>query len=79
MAKLTQRQKGVLRNKLLRYKLIKEFYFKHKTEDIPTSVVLCKYIYTVYPISRSTLYEVLCTPVTKLLKELENQSKRLVF
>lgn len=74
MEKLTSRQKGVLKNKLLRYKLIKELYLKHKTEDIPTSVVLRKYIYPVYPISRTTLYEVLCTPVTKLLKELEDQS-----
>jgi hypothetical protein len=63
------------KNKLLRYKLIKELYNKHKNEDIPTTVVLRKYIYPVYPISRTTLYEILCTPVMTLLKEIEQLEK----
>lgn len=58
------------KNKLLRYKAITELYLKHKTEDIPTTVVLRKYIYPVYPISRATLYTALSTPVNKLLKEM---------
>lgn len=65
------RSLGVQRNKLLRYKLIKELYQKHKTEDIPTTVVWRKYICPVYPISRTTLYEVLCTSVTIELKKVE--------
>jgi hypothetical protein len=66
------RSLGVQRNKLLRYKLIKELYQKHKTEDIPTTVVWRKYICPVYPISRTTLYEVLCTSVTSELKKVED-------
>lgn len=66
------RSLGIQRNKLLRYRLIKELYQKHKTEDIPTTVVWRKYICPVYPISRTTLYEVLCTPVTSELKKIED-------
>lgn len=66
------RSLGVQRNKLLRYRLIKELYQKHKTEDIPTTVVWRKYIFPIYPISRTTLYEVLCTPVTSELKKVED-------
>lgn len=73
------RSLGIQRNKLLRYKLIKELYLKHKTEDIPTTVVWRKYICPVYPISRTTLYEILCTPITSELKRIEeiidNQTK----
>jgi hypothetical protein len=64
------------KNKLLRYKLIKELYNKHKNEDIPTTVVLRTYIYPVYPISRTTLYEILCTPVITLLKEIEQLEQK---
>ncbi|MEN2416388.1 hypothetical protein [Flavobacterium mesophilum] len=67
----TNRTLGTQRNKLLRYKLIKDLYNKHKTEDIPTTVVWRKYIYPVYPISRTTLYEILCTAVTIELKKVE--------
>lgn len=65
------RSLGIQRNKLLRYKLIKELYQKHKTEDIPTTVVWRKYICPIYPISRTTLYEVLSTPVTSELKKID--------
>lgn len=65
------RSLGIQKNKLLRYKLVRELYQKHKTDDIPTTVVWRKYIYPVYPISRTTLYEVLCTPITSELKRIE--------
>lgn len=65
------RSLGIQKNKLLRYKLIKELYQKHKTEDIPTTIVWRKYICPVYPISRTTLYEILCTPITSELKRIE--------
>lgn len=59
-------------NKLKRYKLILDLYNKYKTDDIPTTVVWKKYICPVYPISRTTLYEVLNTPVYRELAKLEN-------
>jgi hypothetical protein len=46
-------------------------YNQHKTEDIPVTVVLRKYIFPVYPISRTTLYEILNTPVKKELDKIE--------
>lgn len=61
-------------NTLLRYKLIKELYDKHKTEDIPDTVVLRKYVRPIYPISRTTLHTILTTPINKLLKEAEERS-----
>jgi hypothetical protein len=61
---------GIQINKLKRYKLILELYKKHKTEDIPDTVILRKYIVPVYPISRTTLHTILGTPVNKLLTEL---------
>lgn len=67
-----QRQKhGIQKNKLLRYKIILDLYHQYKTEDIPDTVVLRKYIYPRFPISRTTLYEVLRTPVEKELKEIK--------
>lgn len=68
----SQRSLGIQRNKLLRYKLIKELYQKHKTEDIPTTVVWRKYVCPVYPISRTTLYEILCTSITVELQKIED-------
>lgn len=67
----TNRSLGIQKNKLLRYKLVKELYQKHKTDDIPTTVVWRKYICPVYPISRTTLYEILCTSITAELKRIE--------
>lgn len=64
---------GTQLNKLKRYKLILDLYKQHKTDDIPTTVVWRKYICPVYPISRTTLYAILCTPVNKLLSEMEAQ------
>lgn len=73
----TNRSLGMQRNKLLRYKLIKELYQKHKTEDIPTTVVWRKYICPVYPISRTTLYEILCTSVTVELRKIDEAIRKL--
>lgn len=64
---------GIKLNKLRRYQLILDLYNKHKTEDIPTTVVWRKYIYPVYPISRTTLYEILGTPVKRELEKIEAQ------
>ncbi len=71
MSTSINRSLGIQKNKLLRYKLIKELYEKHKTEDIPTTVVWRKYICPVYPISRTTLYEVLTTPVISELRKVQ--------
>jgi hypothetical protein len=71
----TKQNIGIQTNKLKRYKLIVDLYNKHKTEDIPDAVILRKYIFPVYPISRTTLYTILTTPVNKLLAELEAQKQ----
>jgi hypothetical protein len=78
---MTKEQKKILqtKNTLLRYKLIKDLYYLHKTEDIPTTQVLRKYIYPVYPISRTTLYNILCTPLVNKLKEIEEIEQRYLF
>ncbi len=60
------------RNTLLRYKIIMDIYLKHKTDDVPTTTVLKKYIYPQFPISRTTLYTILSTPIEKELKKLED-------
>ncbi|QZL00111.1 hypothetical protein K5L04_10440 [Flavobacterium psychrophilum] len=72
MTAFEKRKLGVTKNKLLRYKLIKELYNLHKTEDIATTVVLRNYIQPVYPISRTTLYQILCTPIIRELKKIED-------
>jgi hypothetical protein len=71
----TKQIKGIQVNKLKRYKLILDLYKQHKTDDIPTTVVWKKYICPVYPISRTTLYTILCTPVNKLLAEIEAKNQ----
>lgn len=65
------------RNTLLRYKRIKELYLQHKTEDVPDTVVLRKYIYPIYPISRGTLMTVLSTPIEAKLQELIEAENKL--
>lgn len=64
MAKLMQR------NTLIRYRNIRDLYLQHKTEDIPDTVVLRKYIYPVYPISRTTLITILNTDIETEFKKL---------
>lgn len=77
MNNVTPQQLGMRLNKLRRYKLILDLYNQHKTEDIALTVVWRKYIYPVYPISRSTLYEILGTPVVKELHQAEKDSGQL--
>jgi len=59
--------KVLQRNTLLRYKNIRDLYLEHKTEDIPDTVVLRKYIFPLYPISRTTLNTILNCPIEKQL------------
>ncbi|UWY28748.1 hypothetical protein N4T20_02210 [Flavobacterium sp. TR2] len=63
------------KNTLLRYKLIYELYRKYKTEDIPDSVVLRKYIKPIYPISRVTFDKILTTSINKKLQQIEELEK----
>ena len=60
-------------NTLFRYKNIRDLYLKYKTEDVPDTVVLRKYIYPVYPISRTTLNTILNTPIDRELNKLSNK------
>ncbi len=62
-------------NTLFRYKNIRDLYLKYKTEDIPDTVVLRKYIYPVYPISRTTLNTILNTPIDRELNKLINNER----
>lgn len=64
---------GAKINKLMRYRAIKADFDLYKTEDIPTTVIWRKYIYPKWFISRTTLYNVLCTPVNKEIRELNEQ------
>lgn len=66
--------KRLQRNTLLRYKNIRDIYLQHKTEDIPDTRILKRYIYPKYPISRTTLNTILSTPIDKQLSELEANS-----
>lgn len=70
---VNKRTLGVQKNKLLRYKAIKELYNEKRKEHphTPTTKILENYIYPVFFISRTTLYEVLATPITTQLRELE--------
>lgn len=61
------------KNTLLRYKLIKDLYLKHKNDDIPDTVILRKYIYPVFPISRSTLNNILNSPIEKMLAKYDKK------
>lgn len=62
---------GIQKNKLLRYKVVLDYYNEVKTEDIPTTVIHRNYIYPKFFISRTTLYEILGTPVVKELKQIK--------
>jgi len=63
------------RNTLLRIKLVVELYKKHHHPDVSDRRIFLKYINPVYPMSLSTFYEYLGTPVDKLLKEQEHDKK----
>ena len=64
-------------NTLLRYKNIRDLYLEHKTADIPDTVILRKYIYPRYPISRTTLNTILSCPIDKYLNDLNIHAKLL--
>lgn len=74
MAQHINRSLGIQRNKLLRYKLIKDLYNKLIAEHpyTPITKIHLHYIFPIYPISRATLYQVLCTSVTTELRNVEN-------
>lgn len=59
------------KNTLFRYKNIRDLYLKHKTDDIPDTVVLRKYIFPVYPISRTTLNTILNTPIDREIQKID--------
>ena len=71
---MTDEQRKLLnqKNRYLRYKLIYDLYKKHKTEDIPDSVVLRKYVNPIYPISRVTLDKILTTSINRKLQEIDD-------
>ena len=62
-------QKKIQLNTLIRYKNIRDLYLEHKTDDIPDTVVLRRYIFPVYPISRTTLNTILNTPIDRELNK----------
>jgi hypothetical protein len=68
-----EKQKVKSKNKLLRYKLIKELYQEVEKAHpyTPMTQILQKYIFPIYPISRVTLYGILCTSITTQLREIE--------
>lgn len=62
-------KRKIQKNTLLRYKIIRDLYLEYKNPDVPDTVILRKYIYPKFPISRSTLNTVLNTPIEKLIAE----------
>ncbi|MCC4211368.1 hypothetical protein [Leeuwenhoekiella parthenopeia] len=76
MPKRQRQITGTQRNKLLRYQKILDLYHKHKTEDNSVMTVWRKYIYPEWAISRTTLYTILGTPVSKELKEIQAEEDR---
>jgi hypothetical protein len=71
MSSCTKRQLGNQKNKLLRYQKIIDLYLEKKTDDISLTVVWRNHINPTFHISKVTLYNILNTPVTKELKEIE--------
>lgn len=64
------------RNKLLMMQKVIEIYKREKKPGISTAWVYRTHIYPVYPISISTLYNYLATPVSRELKELEQKTEQ---
>ncbi|AUS04503.1 hypothetical protein [Pseudotamlana carrageenivorans] len=71
MAHRQSQKLGIQKNKLLRYQKVLDYYNEVKNPDIPTTVIWRKYIYPKFAISRTTLYEILGTPVVKQLKDIQ--------
>lgn len=57
------------KNKLLQMKQVLEVYNREKKEGVSTVHVYRTYIYPQFHISINTLYNILSTPVQKLLKD----------
>lgn len=74
-ALLTTMSKPLQLNTLLRYKNIRDLYLEHKTEDIPDTVILRKYIFPTYPISRTTLNTILNCPIDRYLSEINKTNQ----
>lgn len=70
---------GLKRNRLLRYKAIKEDYDHYRRLGVPTTVIWREHIYPKYFISRTTLYNILCTSIHKELAELPGNSQLQLF
>lgn len=71
---------GALKNKLLRYQDVVNYYYQIKAENRYITIVALHrdFIYPKYHISRVTFYNILRTPIQKELKELSkiiNNSK----
>jgi len=73
---LTKQSFGIRYYTLQRYRLIRDIYKAHKTEDIPDTVILKKYILPIYPISRTTFHTIMRTSINKELKELEQMKEQ---
>jgi hypothetical protein len=65
------------RNKLLHMRNVLEIYKREKKDGVSTAHVFREHICPTYPMSRSTLYNYLSTPVDKLLKEEDAKKKQL--
>jgi len=57
------------RNKLLQMKRILDVYLREKRDGVSTAYVYRTYIFPQFNISISTLYNIIATPVERLLKE----------
>lgn len=65
------------KNKLLQMKLVVELYKKHKQPGVSTAYVFRTYIEPLYPMSISTLYNYLSTPIEKELKQIGTEKAQI--
>ncbi len=70
---------GLKRNRLLRYKAIKDEYDQYAKMGVPTVVIWREHIYPKYFISRTTLYNILCTSINKELMDLPENHQLELF
>ncbi|WP_417289627.1 hypothetical protein [Corallibacter sp.] len=71
MTKRQSQQLGTQKNKLLRYKMVLDFYNENYNPDVPITTFWSKYVYPKFAISRVQFYKILATPVDKELKEIK--------
>lgn len=73
MTRAEKQQLGTLKNKLLRYQDVLDYYHQVKAENRYINIVDLHrdFIYPKFHISRTTLYTILGTPVKKELKEVK--------